>query len=138
MTDARTTEGGERLDRRRFLARSAAVLGSGTALTVAQPAAAATPRAAAPPATRSRPNILVIIVDQMRYPRWFGGAGPQVGLPPNIQRLASSGRQLRSPLHRVKRLHAGACRAADRAAHAPDRLHDHGRQHAVTELRYLG
>ena len=91
MTDARTTEGGERLDRRSFLARSAAVLGSGSALTVAQAAAAARPRAALPPATRSRPNILVIIVAQMRYPRWFGGSGPQVGLPPNIQRLASSG-----------------------------------------------
>ena len=35
-----------------------------------------------------RPNILVIIVDQLRFPQWFVAApGRGVGLPPNLQRL---------------------------------------------------
>src|SRR4029079_2054936 len=44
--------------------------------------------ARAGPLRRSRrPNVLVIVVDQLRYPQWFspGPAGPR--LPPNLQRL---------------------------------------------------
>lgn len=33
------------------------------------------------------PNILVIVVDQMRAPRWFGVAGSADGLPANLARL---------------------------------------------------
>jgi len=42
----------------------------------------------APAAARRRPNILVIMVDQLRFPQWFGpipAAGPV--LPPNLERL---------------------------------------------------
>jgi arylsulfatase A-like enzyme len=40
-----------------------------------------------PSAGRRRPNVLVIVVDQLRYPQWFspGPSGPR--LPPNLQRL---------------------------------------------------
>jgi len=97
MTDARSrdgTQGPARFDRRSFIARSAAVVAAGgglsPALASAHPWLKAKP---APPLTRSAtpPNILVIIVDQMRYPRWFGAAGPAVGFSPNLQRLRSSG-----------------------------------------------
>jgi arylsulfatase A-like enzyme len=43
-----------------------------------------------PPAVRARPgspNILVIIVDQLRFPRWFSPARHRIGLPPNLARL---------------------------------------------------
>ena len=33
------------------------------------------------------PNILVILVDQMRYPRWFSAANAGVNLPPHLARL---------------------------------------------------
>jgi arylsulfatase A-like enzyme len=96
MTEARTPDGGGRFDRRSLLARGAAlggaVLGSGGALSAlaGARAGASTPRRPPGPA-RQRPNILVIIVDQMRNPRWFGAGGPQVGLSPNVQRLRSAG-----------------------------------------------
>ena len=34
-----------------------------------------------------RPNILVILVDQMRFPRWFSPASRGVGFAPNLARL---------------------------------------------------
>jgi arylsulfatase A-like enzyme len=37
------------------------------------------------------PNILVIAVDQLRYPQWFGGGSVGVQLPPNIRRLREGG-----------------------------------------------
>jgi arylsulfatase A-like enzyme len=77
---------GERFDRRRFIARSAAL---SAALLAPAPAFGASrrrlPRASQPP------NILVILVDQMRYPRWFGAAGPTIGFAPNVARLRSNG-----------------------------------------------
>jgi arylsulfatase A-like enzyme len=50
-----------------------------------QPAAVRVP----PPASAGkRPNILVIMVDQLRFPQWFGPIpGGGVSLPPNLQRL---------------------------------------------------
>jgi arylsulfatase A-like enzyme len=37
---------------------------------------------------RRKPNILVIMVDQLRFPQWFGPLpGGGVSLPPNLQRL---------------------------------------------------
>jgi arylsulfatase A-like enzyme len=33
------------------------------------------------------PNILVVVVDQMRYPRWFSAADRGIGFTPNIARL---------------------------------------------------
>ena len=89
-----------RVDRRRFLAGGLALGGAVTAasLGVEAIADAADPpaavrrrhRVAAYHATR-QPNILVIMVDQMRMPRWFGGGGPALTLPPNISALAASG-----------------------------------------------
>jgi arylsulfatase A-like enzyme len=96
MTDARPDAAGGRFDRRSLLARGAAVggamLGFGGglgSLSSADAAAAGTPRP--PSSSRTPPNILVIIVDQMRYPRWFGAAGPQLGFGPNVQRLRQAG-----------------------------------------------
>ena len=82
-------------------------------------------------ASERRPNILVIMVDQLRFPQWFWPApGRGVGLPPNLAAPARRGGLLRPPLHRLERLHARALGAADRPLHPPDRLHDHRRQHA--------
>ena len=40
-----------------------------------------------PTARSRRPNVLVIVVDQLRYPQWFSPGPPGLGLPPNLQRL---------------------------------------------------
>jgi len=87
------------VDRRRFLTSGLATAGAIAAATVGVEAIAdaadtsATARRLGRRASRrsSRPNILVIMVDQMRTPRWFGGAGPALTLPPNIARIARSG-----------------------------------------------
>jgi arylsulfatase A-like enzyme len=50
-----------------------------------QRSARARPAGAGP--RSERPNILVILVDQLRYPQWFGPSPGGVGLPPNLQRL---------------------------------------------------
>ena len=52
----------------------------------------ATPSPAQPasrrtPAAPRQPNILVIMVDQLRFPQWFGVGPGGPGLPPNLQRL---------------------------------------------------
>ena len=44
----------------------------------------------APPGPRA-PNILVILVDQLRFPQWFGVGPGGPGLPPNLQRLRRDG-----------------------------------------------
>ncbi|MGH2903411.1 MAG: sulfatase-like hydrolase/transferase [Solirubrobacteraceae bacterium] len=57
---------------------------SSAATTSAQPAR----RVAPSPVDVRRPNILVIMVDQLRFPQWFGPLPAHgVGLPPNLQRL---------------------------------------------------
>ena len=38
-------------------------------------------------AAQGRPNILVIVVDQLRFPQWFGAQPLSVGLPPHLSRL---------------------------------------------------
>jgi arylsulfatase A-like enzyme len=48
------------------------------------PAAART----APSARSEKPNILVIVVDQLRFPQWFSPNPAGLGLPPNLQRLS--------------------------------------------------
>jgi arylsulfatase A-like enzyme len=40
-------------------------------------------------ASERRPNILVILVDQMRFPQWLGASALGPALPPNLQRLRS-------------------------------------------------
>ena len=49
-----------------------------------------TDRTAARP-TPSQPNILVIMVDQLRFPQWFGASAVGSALPPSIQRLREGG-----------------------------------------------
>jgi len=88
-----------RVDRRRFLAGGLAIGGAITAASLGAEAiadaadATSSGRRARIGAYHrtSQPNILVIMVDQMRAPRWFGGGGPRLTLPPNISRLAASG-----------------------------------------------
>jgi arylsulfatase A-like enzyme len=95
----------KRTDRRTFLKRGAIVggllTGAGVAISElaeatdrspAQPSPApaqAARRARPTPASDARrPNILVIIVDQLRFPQWFGPiSSAGVGLPPNLERL---------------------------------------------------
>ncbi len=53
------------------------------------PGTAHTPALArtAPSARSDKPNILVIVVDQLRFPQWFSPDPAGLGLPPNLQRL---------------------------------------------------
>jgi arylsulfatase A-like enzyme len=46
-----------------------------------------TPASTTPTAASGKPNILVIVVDQLRFPQWFSPDPSGIGLPPNLQRL---------------------------------------------------
>jgi arylsulfatase A-like enzyme len=88
-----------KVDRRTFIKRGVAAGGllAGGALGIARLADAtedggrpvpAQPAPTPPPPTRSKqPNILVIVVDQLRYPVWFSPTADGTGLPPNLRRL---------------------------------------------------
>src|ERR1700678_4388505 len=78
------------LNRRIFLRDG---LGAGVVLAglSAAPAVAAKHAASHPKRRENRPNILVIVVDELRAPRWFGAGGRVPALPPNIARLARAG-----------------------------------------------
>jgi arylsulfatase A-like enzyme len=94
----------KRVDRRTFL-KSGLIAGgllAGTGLAIADLAddaggsgsrpSTSSPRRvqrAAPTGHDARPNILVIVVDQMRFPQWFSAAPVGVGLPPNLSRLSA-------------------------------------------------
>ncbi len=52
------------------------------------PSAAPAVARPAPSAVRGKPNILVIVVDQLRFPQWFSPSPAGLGLPPNLQRLS--------------------------------------------------
>ncbi|HEX7609157.1 MAG TPA: sulfatase-like hydrolase/transferase, partial [Solirubrobacteraceae bacterium] len=94
-------EHNRKVDRRTFLkgglAAGGALAGAGLAIRFAsgssgdaapKPAAPARSVApASPSAARSQPNILVILVDQLRSPQWFSPVPGRPGLPPNLQRL---------------------------------------------------
>jgi arylsulfatase A-like enzyme len=90
-----------RVDRRTFLKAGLAaggVLAGGLAIRAVADTGDATPEPAKAPThpvarasegTRTdRPNILVIIVDQLRFPQWFSAAPAGLGLPPNLRRLS--------------------------------------------------
>jgi arylsulfatase A-like enzyme len=95
----------KRTDRRTFLKQGAiagglfagasvAIAGCGSSGEGAQtrpngaPVAEPSRRVAPSTTTARRPNILVIMVDQLRFPQWFGPIpGGGVSLPPNLQRL---------------------------------------------------
>jgi arylsulfatase A-like enzyme len=90
-----------RVDRRTFLKGglvAGGVLGAGLAIrAVADTSGESPSRPAATPArpgarastgaSHRRPNILVIVVDQLRFPQWFGPTPGGVGLPPSLERL---------------------------------------------------
>ncbi len=91
-----------KVDRRTFLKSGliagGAIAGAGLALRAAtdRDDVAAKPLGAAPAVPPSRtaagtgsrqPNILVIVVDQLRFPQWFSPALGGVGLPPNLEAL---------------------------------------------------
>jgi arylsulfatase A-like enzyme len=91
----------KRVDRRTFLKGGLAaggVLGAGLAIRAVADATSDSGAASRTPAGRSvvraprssrgaRPNILVILVDQLRFPQWFSPAPLGVDLPPNLRRL---------------------------------------------------
>ncbi len=91
----------KRVNRRTFLKGGLAaggVLGAGLAIRAAAestsdsgppPSTTGAPPIAhvRPSAAGGRPNILVILVDQLRFPQWFSPAPATSGLPPNIQSL---------------------------------------------------
>jgi arylsulfatase A-like enzyme len=88
-----------RVDRRTFLKGTligGALAGAGLAIGAAadpdggSPAPSARPRPAVAPTPSSRstkPNILVILVDQLRFPQWFSPDPSGMGLPPNLRGL---------------------------------------------------
>ena len=93
-----------RLDRRTVLKRGliagGLLTGTGAAIAAAAesvkdandstpPARAhASKRAQGPSPRYRRPNILVIVVDQLRFPQWFSPNPGGLGLPPNLRRLS--------------------------------------------------
>jgi len=87
-----TDQHGRRFDRRTFLRgglAGGALAGAGAAIWAATqsggPPPLPTPPVAKAPA--GSPNILVLLVDQLRYPHWFSAAATGIGLPPNLARL---------------------------------------------------
>ncbi|HSZ14083.1 MAG TPA: sulfatase-like hydrolase/transferase [Solirubrobacteraceae bacterium] len=90
-----------RVDRRtaikRGLIAGGVVAGAGVAAKLASddndaPTAKPTPAPAvantAPRPASAKPNILVIMVDQLRFPQWFSPNAVALGLPPNLERLS--------------------------------------------------
>jgi arylsulfatase A-like enzyme len=51
------------------------------------PAPKPAPARAAPAVSSGKPNILVILVDQLRFPQWFSATPLGLALPPNLARL---------------------------------------------------
>ena len=85
-----------RLDRRSFLAGGLRVGGAIAAGGLAAEALAAastraTPRRVGPYRRSRQPNILVIMVDQLRQPRWFGAGAGAAMLSSAVERLARAG-----------------------------------------------
>ncbi len=88
-----------RVDRRTFLKGTligGALAGAGLAIGAAadtggSPAPGTRPGPAVAPTTPTsksdKPNILVIVVDQLRFPQWFSPDPSGLGLPPNLRRL---------------------------------------------------
>ncbi|HTW42672.1 MAG TPA: sulfatase-like hydrolase/transferase [Solirubrobacteraceae bacterium] len=93
----------KRLDRRTVLKRgliagglltgtgaaiAAAAEGTGSPASTAPSAPAPAPsRVQGAPTSHKRPNVLVIVVDQLRFPQWFSPDPSGLSLPPNLRRL---------------------------------------------------
>ncbi|HEV7585704.1 MAG TPA: sulfatase-like hydrolase/transferase [Solirubrobacteraceae bacterium] len=86
------------VDRRTFLRRglvAGGLVAAGTAIgeladgaTDQQSQATVATRVPAPASTARGPNILVILVDQLRFPQWISDGPGGVGLPPNLASLS--------------------------------------------------
>ncbi len=107
MTSDENKKNDKKLDRRTFVKQGLLAGGAvaGGALVVSRladandgsnvrgstattsPSAAAKPVARRTPTAPRAPNILVIMVDQLRFPQWFGAGPGGPDLPPNLQRL---------------------------------------------------
>jgi arylsulfatase A-like enzyme len=95
-TEEQDDPGVRRIDRRTFVTRG---LRAGGAIAVGSLGADALLASNAPARRRlgpyqraSQPNILVILVDQLREPRWFGPGGSTLGsLPASVAALAQEG-----------------------------------------------
>ena len=87
---------------------------------------------------QTRPNILVVVVDEMRAPRWFPAPSTLDLLLPNIASIRRGGVVVRGPFHRLQRLHAGARLPRHRALRTADRLPDHRPQRARARVPDLG
>ena len=92
---SRTARAGETpvVDRRTFLKATAVLagaIGAGVPISSAL-ASLGAKRSPGAPARRVPPNILVILVDQMRSPCWFAPGSAPTGLPPNLARLRHGG-----------------------------------------------
>jgi arylsulfatase A-like enzyme len=66
---------------------AAADTGGDSSSTPSATTTAASPRRTTPSTPSGKPNILVIVVDQLRFPQWFSPDPSGIGLPPNLQRL---------------------------------------------------
>jgi arylsulfatase A-like enzyme len=90
----------KRVDRRTFvkggLAAGGLLTGAGLAIAKladatqggTEPRPPAQAKTRVPPTTKTQqPNILVILVDQLRFPAWFSPTADGTGLPPNLRRL---------------------------------------------------
>ncbi len=138
-SDRKTASG---VDRRTFIAKGliagGAALGGGLAISRLADANDGSAASQTPPPASAggrtaasrrpvQPNILVIIVDQLRYPAVVRRRRAR---RPACRRTCAPARRgglVRPPLHGLQRLHARALGAADRPVHPPDRLHDHRR-----------
>ena len=88
---------------------------------------------------RGRPNILVILVDQLRFPAVDRRRARRAwACRPTSRSLSRRGGLVLPALHRLERLHPRALGAADRPLHPSDGLHDHRRQHARPWLPDVG
>jgi arylsulfatase A-like enzyme len=99
------SEEDRKVDRRTFLkgglVAGGALTGAGMAIrALADTDTAQTPEVRPTPLTQPinnrkradrRPNILVIVVDQLRFPQWYGASAVGVGLPKNLLKLRQSG-----------------------------------------------
>jgi hypothetical protein len=143
---------GESIDARRFLKgadrrrraggrrrwRSAAAADTGRRLELPAERPRPTRHGPAQAGSPVRPNILVIVVDQLRFPQWFSDRARAAEPAAQPRRLRQGAVSFARHYTASNDCTPGALGAADRPVHAPDGLHDHRRQHARPRLPDVG